>query len=79
MVLLTCSIGCRADKRVALVVGNSNYQSVASLNDPQNDATLIAETLRKVGFVLGTRQGGYPLIKQDDLFPFAPYVGGESR
>jgi hypothetical protein len=59
MVLLTCSIGCRADKRVALVVGNSNYQSVASLNDPQNDATLIAETLRKVGFVLGTRQGGY--------------------
>lgn len=46
------TLGCRADKRIALVVGNSNYQSVASLNNPRNDAGLIAETLRKVGFTL---------------------------
>ena len=46
------TLDCRADKRIALVVGNSNYQSVASLNNPRNDAALIAETLRKAGFIL---------------------------
>jgi uncharacterized caspase-like protein len=46
------TLGCRADRRIALVVGNSNYQSVAPLSNPRNDAVLIAETLRKVGFVL---------------------------
>ena len=35
-----------ADKRIALVVGNSRYQNVAPLNNPGNDATLMAETLR---------------------------------
>src|SRR5690242_13688341 len=43
---------CQADKRVALVVGNSRYQNVAPLNNPGHDATLIAETLRGAGFQL---------------------------
>jgi Caspase domain len=43
---------CRADKRVALVVGNSRYQNVAPLNNPGHDATLIADTLRSAGFSL---------------------------
>ena len=42
----------KADKRIALVVGNATYQSVAPLANAQNDATLIAETLRDVGFTL---------------------------
>ena len=46
------TLDCRADKRIALVVGNSSYQTVASLNNPRNDATLIADTLRKAGFML---------------------------
>ena len=37
---------------IALVVGNSSYQSVAPLNNPKNDAALIAETLRNAGFTL---------------------------
>ena len=40
-----------ADKRVALVVGNSAYQNVTPL-DNQNDARLMADTLRSVGFSL---------------------------
>ena len=40
------------EKRIALVVGNSSYQSVAPLTNPKNDAGLIAETLRSVGFTL---------------------------
>jgi hypothetical protein len=39
-----------ADKRVALVVGNSSYQNVAKLPNPAADATAIAEMFRKAGF-----------------------------
>ena len=39
-----------AEKRVALVMGNSNYDKAARLPNPTNDAALIAETLRSAGF-----------------------------
>ncbi len=39
-----------ADRRVALVVGNSKYQKINKLENPVNDAPDIAEALRKVGF-----------------------------
>lgn len=39
------------ERRIALVVGNSNYSnSVLNLRNPKNDATLVAETLEKLGF-----------------------------
>jgi hypothetical protein len=38
-------------RRVALVIGNSNYSAVTKLANPQRDAATIAATLRKVGFV----------------------------
>jgi uncharacterized caspase-like protein len=39
------------ERRVALVIGNANYVNVgASLRSPVNDAKLIAEALRDVGF-----------------------------
>jgi hypothetical protein len=41
-----------AEKRVALVIGNSAYQSVSPLPNPKNDALLMAETLRRLGFTL---------------------------
>jgi formylglycine-generating enzyme required for sulfatase activity len=41
-----------ADKRVALVVGNSAYRNVTPLDNPGNDAKLIADTLRGLGFTL---------------------------
>jgi uncharacterized caspase-like protein len=37
-------------KRIALVIGNSSYRSVAALKNPQADAHAIAEELRKLGF-----------------------------
>nr|WP_316201300.1 MULTISPECIES: caspase family protein [unclassified Bradyrhizobium] len=49
----------RAEKRVALVIGNSSYQYISKLDNPSNDARLIAETLRTVGFSL---IGGAALI-----------------
>ncbi len=41
-----------ADKRIALVVGNSAYQNVTRLDNPRNDAALMAETLASLGFTL---------------------------
>ena len=42
----------QAEKRVALVIGNSAYQSVTRLDNPNNDARLIADTLKSLGFAL---------------------------
>ncbi len=39
-----------AAKRVALVIGNSAYQSVDKLANPTNDAAAIAESLKRIGF-----------------------------
>ncbi|MBR1286164.1 caspase family protein [Bradyrhizobium sp. AUGA SZCCT0177] len=52
LVLLTCSISvAKADRRVALVVGNSNYSNASLfLANPKNDATDVAAALRGVGF-----------------------------
>jgi hypothetical protein len=41
-----------AEKRIALVVGNSAYQNVTRLDNPRNDAALMAETLTGLGFTL---------------------------
>src|SRR3954453_14557481 len=39
-----------AEKRVALVIGNSGYQNVARLSNPANDAAVMTETLQGAGF-----------------------------
>jgi len=47
--LLVCEPAL-AEKRVALVLGNSAYQNVAPLPNPVNDSIKIATTLRDAGF-----------------------------
>jgi uncharacterized caspase-like protein len=47
----------RAGERVALVIGNSAYASVAELTNPKNDAALIAKALRDAGFDSVTELG----------------------
>ncbi|WP_334366064.1 caspase family protein [Bradyrhizobium sp. AZCC 1578] len=39
-----------AEKRVALILGNSAYQNVAPLTNPVNDSSKIAATLKDAGF-----------------------------
>ena len=52
----------RAEKRIALVIGNASYQAGA-LETPANDAGLIAQTLQAAGFdVVGARD-----LDQDSL------------
>ncbi|WP_404558256.1 caspase family protein [Bradyrhizobium niftali] len=46
-------LGCEpamAERRVALVIGNSAYKSVARLTNPANDATLVGGMFKKAGF-----------------------------
>ncbi|WP_050426150.1 YARHG domain-containing protein [Bradyrhizobium tropiciagri] len=52
-----------AGKRVALVVGNSSYQNVSRLQNPKNDAQLVAETLQRLGFALVGGQAQVDLDK----------------
>jgi Caspase domain len=47
--LLVCGPAL-AEKRVALVLGNSAYQNVPPLANPINDAALVAATLKEAGF-----------------------------
>src|SRR3954452_9922748 len=42
----------QAEKRIALVVGNSAYQNITRLDNPRADAMLMAETLGALGFAL---------------------------
>lgn len=50
LVLLT--VDASAEKRVALIIGNSTYANVTRLDNPKNDARLMADTLRSLGFQL---------------------------
>jgi uncharacterized caspase-like protein len=44
------SPAAHAERRVALVIGNSAYENANMLRNPRNDAADIAETLKKLGF-----------------------------
>ncbi|WBL76087.1 caspase family protein [Bradyrhizobium xenonodulans] len=53
LIILAVWLGCgpaMAEKRVALVVGNSAYKNVARLANPANDAALVGGMFRKAGF-----------------------------
>ena len=40
----------KAERRVALVIGNASYVNATSLRNPRNDAGDMAEALKKIGF-----------------------------
>jgi len=53
-VVALCSFSAAAvaplDVRVALVIGNSAYEGAAALDNPANDATAMADALKRLGF-----------------------------
>src|SRR5262245_13892268 len=50
LLLLLLPSAAHAEKRVALVIGNSSYRYAGELTNPKNDATDMAEALRTHGF-----------------------------
>jgi uncharacterized protein len=51
--VLILTVAARAESRTALVIGNSTY-AIRPLDNPKHDATLMAETLKSVGFDVAT-------------------------
>ena len=49
-ILLTFAAPVQAEKRIALVIGNGDYQQISALANPENDAELIAGTLQSLNF-----------------------------
>jgi len=67
--LLCAGTAAHAEKRVALVIGNSAYQTVEKLPNPAADAKLMSDTLLSLGFfVVG---GGAQLDLDKDGFDAA--------
>jgi TPR repeat protein len=52
LLLASFTSSAHAERRVALVVGNSAYRHINPLDNPTNDASLMADTLRSLGFIL---------------------------
>ncbi len=50
VILLLTTSGVRAEERLALVIGNSEYGTVSPLDNPANDARAIGDTLSALGF-----------------------------
>lgn len=48
------SVSASNDRRIALVIGNSAYRNASSLPNPQRDAALVADALKKSGFTAVT-------------------------
>ena len=57
-------------RRVALVIGNSAYRSVAALSNPSADAEAVAETLRSLGFSVKLVENATMLEMKDALRDF---------
>ena len=50
ILFLCSSADAFAERRVALVIGNSNYVNVTRLPNPEKDASAIAAALSRLGF-----------------------------
>jgi uncharacterized caspase-like protein len=69
------SISAHAEDRIALVVGNASYEQIGPLDNPVNDAKLISESLRAVGFEVTTLLD----VSQQDLKLAIARFGRELR
>ena len=59
-IILWSGTSSQADKRVALVIGNSAYRSVPKLTNPTNDAEDISLAFKRLGFsVRKIKDGSY--------------------
>jgi uncharacterized caspase-like protein/uncharacterized protein YdaT len=64
IIIAACS-GLRAETRVALVIGNGDYVHADSLPNPPNDASDVAESLKRLSFsVTKVLNGSYGDLRQ---------------
>ncbi len=74
--LVGIGTGAFATKRVALVVGNSNYENVTPLANPKNDANDISQKLKSLGFEVILSQDATLAIFRSSLEAFVHRLSG---
>lgn len=77
--LLLAALPAGAAERVALVLGNGDYRHVGRLANPVNDANLLGETLRRLGFQVTVRTDLDQAAMKEAISAFADAVaaGGD--
>ncbi len=68
-----------AEQRLALVIGNSAYESNLPLSNPQNDAQAVAQLLNTAGFEVVMAFDLSRDIMKQTIEEFAARVGREGR
>ncbi|TPI25077.1 peptidase c14 caspase catalytic subunit p20 [Mesorhizobium sp. B3-2-1] len=71
LVLLLTLTAASAERRIALVLGNSQYQHAAPLANPARDAQAMAERLKNLGFEVVS---GFDLTKQQTQTTVAQFA-----
>src|SRR5258706_2604812 len=67
-----------SDRRVALVIGNGNYQGAAKLANPVNDARAMAAKLKKLGFDVIAVEDGTQKAMQRAIGQFSNKLGEDA-
>ena len=50
LLIFSMSPAFASAEKIALIIGNSKYQNLGSLNNTTNDAKLIEKNLKEIGF-----------------------------
>jgi hypothetical protein len=73
--LLTLAAPARAEKRVALVIGNNDYKNVPKLQKAVNDARTMGDTLKQLGFNVMVAENQSRQAFSETLLAFDAAVG----
>jgi Caspase domain len=73
--LLTLAAPARAEKRVALVIGNNDYKNVPKLQKAVNDARTMGDTLKQLGFSVMVAENQTRQAFSETLLAFDAAVG----
>jgi len=60
-----------SERKVAPIIGNSNYQAQSSLENPDNDATALADAQRNFDFKITEKHG---LARQDMMLALKDFI-----
>jgi Caspase domain len=75
LALLTLAAPARAEKRVALVIGNNDYKNVPKLQKAVNDARTMGDTLKQLGFSVMVAENQTRQSFSETLLAFDAAVG----
>jgi hypothetical protein len=73
--LLAFAASARAEKRVALVIGNNDYKNVPKLQKAVNDARTMGDTLKQLGFTVMVAENQTRQAFSESLLAFDKAVG----